>query len=153
MKSNIEKFNALVSEEKSTLLEKLKFRKENKYWLNTSSNISFKVLSKLRSNKKQGLKPSTQKELANSLGVTPQYVNKLVKGSENLTLETICKIENILGFDILLKEQTKEIVYKIKFTNNAKVNSLKTPTKNTKIIKLNTNIASSNKPHYLTANG
>ncbi len=35
------------------------------------------------------------------MGVTPQYVNKLVKGSENLTLEIICKIENILGFDIL----------------------------------------------------
>ena len=29
-KTNIEKFKALVSEEKCTLLEKLKFRKENK---------------------------------------------------------------------------------------------------------------------------
>ena len=100
-KTNIEKFKALVSEEKSTLLNKLKFRKENKQWLEISSTISFKVLSKLRSNKKQDLKPSTQKELAKSMGVTLKYVNKLVKGSENLSLETICKIENILGFDIL----------------------------------------------------
>ena len=35
------------------------------------------------------------------MGVTLKYVNKLVKGSENLSLETICKIENILEFDIL----------------------------------------------------
>ena len=100
-KTNIEKFKALVSEEKCTLLDKLKFRKENKQWLEISSTISFKVLSKLRSNKKQDLKPSTQKELAKSMGVTLKYVNKLVKGSENLSLETICKIENILEFDIL----------------------------------------------------
>ena len=84
-KTNIEKFKALVSEEKSTLLDKLKFRKENKQWLEISSTISFKVLSKLRSNKKQDLKPSTQKELAKSMGVTLKYVNKLVKGSENLS--------------------------------------------------------------------
>lgn len=37
----------------------------------------------------------TQKELAEDLNVSPAYVAKLLKGGENLTLETICKIQHV----------------------------------------------------------
>ena len=39
----------------------------------------------------------TQAELANRLNVSRQHISKIVKGQENLTLETIAKIEEVLG--------------------------------------------------------
>ena len=48
--------------------------------------------------KTQGL---SQKELAERMGVSPQQVSKIVKGQENLTLETISKIEMVLGITII----------------------------------------------------
>jgi len=33
--------------------------------------------------------------------VSPQYVSKLVKGEENLTIDTITKLQEILGICIL----------------------------------------------------
>jgi len=43
----------------------------------------------------------TQKKLAKLMGVSPQYINKVVKGKENLTLETITKIEQVLGITLI----------------------------------------------------
>lgn len=43
------------------------------------------------------LKKMTQKEFAEQMGVSPAYVGKLLKGRENLTLETIWKIQSLLG--------------------------------------------------------
>ncbi len=35
------------------------------------------------------------------MGVTPQYINKVVKGRENLSLETISKIEKALEISLV----------------------------------------------------
>ncbi|PLX14061.1 MAG: hypothetical protein C0594_00540 [Marinilabiliales bacterium] len=43
----------------------------------------------------------TQRRLAEEMGVSPQYINKVVKGKENLTLETISKIESVLGITLI----------------------------------------------------
>jgi transcriptional regulator with XRE-family HTH domain len=43
----------------------------------------------------------TQKKLAEMLGVSPQYVSKILKGSENMTLETIAKLEDALGVNLI----------------------------------------------------
>jgi transcriptional regulator with XRE-family HTH domain len=43
----------------------------------------------------------TQKQLAELIGVSPQFISKILKGQENLTLETISKIETALGIAIL----------------------------------------------------
>lgn len=40
-----------------------------------------------------------QRELAQRIGCTPQYVSKILKGRENLSLETICKIEDALEME------------------------------------------------------
>ena len=42
----------------------------------------------------------TQTQLAAQMGCSQQYVSKLLKGSENLTLETIAKLEEILDLGI-----------------------------------------------------
>ena len=43
----------------------------------------------------------TQRALAEKLNCTQPYVSKVLKGRENLSLETLCKIENALGIRIL----------------------------------------------------
>ncbi|MEO0685226.1 MAG: helix-turn-helix transcriptional regulator [Cyanobacteria bacterium J06649_11] len=63
-------------------------RQENKDWLEASFLIALKILRYLRSNQ------ITQKDLAKRLQFSPQYLNKLLRGKENLTLETIYKIQN-----------------------------------------------------------
>ena len=43
----------------------------------------------------------TQVELAKRMGCTQQYVSNLLKGSSNMTLETIARLEKALGIVIL----------------------------------------------------
>jgi ribosome-binding protein aMBF1 (putative translation factor) len=95
MKTNREKFMALVSEIDTKTEEKANWRIANRQWLRVSQDIAFDILEKL-----DDLNWS-QKDLAEKMGVSPQYVNKLVKGSENLTLETLVKLQGILDIPIL----------------------------------------------------
>jgi len=85
----------------TTWIERAKFRKENQDWLDISFAIAVKMFSVLKENKKKDIFPKSQKELAIALDCTPQYVNKLLKGSENLQLETIAKIEHILNVNLI----------------------------------------------------
>lgn len=94
-----EKLKNLISDEPSQWLEKAKWRRENRDWLNKSAKIAIKILREIRAQKdKNGM---SQKKLAELLNVTPQYINKIVKGQENLSLETICKIERVLGISLI----------------------------------------------------
>lgn len=72
------------------------YRIKNRKWLRYSSNVARRVLSILR--EKDTL---TQLELANNIGVTPQYISKLLKGKQNLTLSTIAKLSESLGEELI----------------------------------------------------
>lgn len=76
-------------------IEAAKWRQENQDWLDMSGRIALKVLRYLRKEK------ITQKALAKDLGWSPQYLNKVLKGSENLTLETICKLQRATGLVLI----------------------------------------------------
>lgn len=96
MKTNaLDKLNRIAIDESSQWLKKAKWREENRDWLDKSAIIAIKILRELRS---QNL---SQKDLAERIGVTPQYINKIVKGQENLSLETINKLEKALGITLL----------------------------------------------------
>lgn len=43
----------------------------------------------------------TQKQLAERMGCSQQYISRILKGTENLSIETITKIENALELAIL----------------------------------------------------
>ncbi|WP_298071473.1 helix-turn-helix transcriptional regulator [uncultured Bacteroides sp.] len=43
----------------------------------------------------------TQKMLAEKMSCTQQYISKMLNGKKNMSLETICKIENALGIEII----------------------------------------------------
>ena len=85
----------------NTWIERAKYRKENKVWLDISFAIAVKIMSALKANKTANIFPKTQKELAKAMLCSPQYVNKLLKGTENLQLETITNIEQILNIDLI----------------------------------------------------
>lgn len=89
------------SKQDNSWIERAKYRKENKAWLDVSFAIAVKVMSALKANKIADIFPKTQKELAEAMNCSPQYVNKLLKGTENLQLETITKIERILNIGLI----------------------------------------------------
>lgn len=90
-KRKIEEFLANVEDDGGRWIKKARYRKENGGWLRKSQNIAIRVLGELD---KKGMQ---QKELAEALDVSPQQVSKIVKGKENLTLQTISKLEQVLG--------------------------------------------------------
>lgn len=105
MKTNREKFNIIATSTDTEILNEIAYRKANRDSLRKSNRIAAKVLAAL---KEQNM---TQKELAEKMNVSPQYVNKIVKGNENLTLATITKLENLLHI-IILADTEKDIYSK-----------------------------------------
>jgi ribosome-binding protein aMBF1 (putative translation factor) len=74
---------------------KIVWRKANKDWLRKSVDIALRIMDALDDlgwNKAR---------LAKELGVSPQQVSKYVKGEENFKLETICKLEKVLGIELI----------------------------------------------------
>src|SRR3984893_2547708 len=94
-----EKLSKIASKQPSQWKEKAKYRRDNREWLKTSAAIALTVLEAL---KMQNL---SQKDLAELMNVSPQQINKIVKGGENLTLETISNLEIALGINII-REKT-----------------------------------------------
>lgn len=90
-----EKLDKIISDEKSNWEEKAKWRKANKNWLLKSAAISLKISNLLKE------RNMTQLELAQKLGSSAQHVSKIIRGQENLTLETISKIELCLGVELI----------------------------------------------------
>lgn len=85
------KIDKIVSKDTSSWVENAEWHSQNEGWLKKSAKIALKILKTLK------YKSMTQKDLALELGVSPQQISKIVKGKENLTLETIDKLEKILG--------------------------------------------------------
>lgn len=92
-------FDKLVSNQPSGWLEEAQWRVENDDWLKKSTMIAIRILREIR--RQKPINGMSQKKLAAAMDVTPQYVNKIVKGGENLSLQTISKIENVLGIALM----------------------------------------------------
>ena len=67
-------------------------------WLPYSRKIAIRTAMAM---KRQNI---TRSDVASRMGCSPQYVSRLLKGEENLSLETICKLENALNVPILQYE-------------------------------------------------
>lgn len=75
--------------------ENAEWRLANKSWLRYSQQIAMMMLDKMDELN------MTQKKLAELMGCSQQYVSKVLKGQENLSLETLSKIERCLNIQIL----------------------------------------------------
>ena len=75
--------------------ENAEWRMANKPWIRYSQHIAMMMLDKME---ELGM---TQKRLSELMGCSQQYVSKVLKGLENLSLETLSKIERCLQIRIL----------------------------------------------------
>ncbi len=139
--TNKEKFLELVSKEQTSTLQEVKHRIKNRAMLRESQRIAMKVLFKLD---ELGW---SQKKLANEMSVSPQFINKLVSGKENLTIETLLKIQTILDIPIFAsyakeKAKNKHAEMVMKFTSVSSIalaHSFSTTYKTAKMIQVNFN--------------
>lgn len=93
--TNKEKFQKLVSNQKTNIVAENKARIKNRARLRAAQDIALKVLNRLDELHWK------QVDLAKQMNVTAQQVSKIVSGKGNLTLETIVKLEKILNISIL----------------------------------------------------
>lgn len=91
MSFNIDKLMQVAVPVSEKVKAEAAFRKENKEWLRKSAKIALAVRRELR------LQGMSQQDLAAKMGLSPQYVGRILKGQENLTLETISKLEMAIG--------------------------------------------------------
>ncbi len=75
--------------------EAAEWRRKNENWLKYSRVITMKTMQAMD---KQSV---TQSILAQRMGCSQQYVSNLLKGSSNMTLETISRIETALNIDLI----------------------------------------------------
>ena len=88
-------------------IAKVAWRKANKAWLGKSATIALRILDAL-----EGL-GWNKARLAEEMGVSPQQVSKYVKGEENFKLETLCKLEKVLGIELVtILQKDEEVVQK-----------------------------------------
>lgn len=95
MSRAIEFLEAHQSPTPSRWREDAQWRRDNEYWLKYARYITLQVLRAMDD------LSITQVELAKRMGCTQQYVSHLLKGSSNMTLETIARLENALGIDLV----------------------------------------------------
>lgn len=98
------KLEALVYKTPSKWIEESNKRFEDKEGLRYSQQVAVRILRTLREKK------LSQKNLADLLEVSPQTVNKWVKGSENIGLFTIGRIDKALGIKLMHVYESDNIV-------------------------------------------
>ena len=79
--------------------ENAEWRIANKSWLRYSQQIAMMMLDRMEE------LHMSQKQLSELMGCSQQYVSKVLKGQENLSLETLSKIERCLNLQIIAKSE------------------------------------------------
>ncbi len=95
MKELQDKLSTFKSYSPSRWRKKAVERQANKEWLRYTQKIAIMMLNKME---EMGI---TQKSVAERMGCSQQYISRVLKGSENLSIETIFKIESTLDMKIL----------------------------------------------------
>jgi transcriptional regulator with XRE-family HTH domain len=118
--TNKEKFLKLVSESDESTLEQVRYRIKNRAMLRESQKIALKVLIKLDK------LHWSQRDLAKKMDVSPQQINKIVSGKENLSIETQIKLQTILDIPVLAsyyEDKIKENKSDFSFTKTSVYNN------------------------------
>ena len=95
METIIKNLNRHKSSTPSKWKEEAKKRRENGRWLRYSQEIAMILHDKME---ELGL---TQTALAERMNCTQQYISRILKGQENLSLETIARLEDAIGAKIV----------------------------------------------------
>ena len=98
----LEFLEAHQSETPSMWREEAEWRRENASWLRHSQQIAVKVLLKMKE------LHLTQKALAERMNCTQQYVSKILKGKENLSLDTMARLEDALNINLVYADNVHQ---------------------------------------------
>ena len=94
MKSKAVQFlEANQSGEQSSFVADAQWRQENASWLKRSRRVALAIIDFMQENK------LSRNDIAKRLGVSPQYVSKILSGKVNFSFKTIAEIEERLGVD------------------------------------------------------
>ena len=95
MKSKAIQFlEANQSGERSTFVDDAKWRRDNASWLKRSRRVAYAIMDYMQENQ------FSRNDIAEKLGVSPQYVSKILSGKANLSFKTIFEIEVGLGIEV-----------------------------------------------------
>ena len=75
------------SEQHSTITEDAKWRQENEVWLKWSRGIALSIVAYMQANS------LSRSDIANKLGVSPQYVSRILSGTTNFSFKSIAEID------------------------------------------------------------
>ncbi len=81
------------SGEQSTFVADAQWRQENASWLKRSRSVALAIIDFMQENN------LSRNDVAERLGVSPQYVSKILSGKVNFSFKTIAEIEERLGVD------------------------------------------------------
>lgn len=83
------------SKKPSLFAKEAEWRKENEGWLRWSRQMAISLIKYMQDNKLK------RADLAAKLNVSPQYVSRLLQGTENLSFKSVANIEEKLGIHCL----------------------------------------------------
>ena len=128
MKEIQKKLQKLSKGRKSNWAKDTEFRIKNKKWLKYSSNIARRILAVIEDNEELN-----QVKLAEILKVSPQQISKIIKGKENLTLDSIAKISDALGTELISFPEYKysAVSGQVYASFKTSIQSIETSTQNT----------------------
>lgn len=75
--------------------EEAEWRRANRSWMRYSQEVAVKMAESMEA------LHLTQRQVAEMMGCSQQYVSKVLKGRENLSIETLSKIEEALQLQLL----------------------------------------------------
>lgn len=107
----IDKLDDIIEKKPSRWREEAAWRKANRNWLKKSAKIALLVLDRMD---ELGW---NQNDLAKEMGTSQQYISKLCKGHENLTLKNIALLEEKLGIDLSIGEKANKSSNEYEFNN------------------------------------
>ena len=73
---------------------------ENERWLRMSRSVSLAIVDYMQENN------LSRAQLANKLGISQQYLSRILSGMENLSLKSLAKIEIALGITLVSSKFT-----------------------------------------------
>lgn len=119
---NIEKLKSLIKHKTNNRWEEsAKWHEENHEALELITKFAIQLHLYLKKYR------ISQADLAKKMGVSPQYVSRIIKGRENLTFSTVQKIHDALGvkfIDVIENSKTADRVAPQKSTQSYTIVSL-----------------------------
>jgi ribosome-binding protein aMBF1 (putative translation factor) len=94
-KQTLDFLEAHQDDKPSTFMEDAKWRQENEVWLRWSRRVALSIVDYMQKN---GL---TRSDIADKLGVSPQYVSKILSGNTNFSFKSVAEIERKLGISCM----------------------------------------------------